>query len=41
MEFKCLKKCGERCQRRIGVVLITLFALVSIGGLLQVLINIA
>lgn len=40
MDFKGLKKCGEGCQKRIGMAFILLFALVSIGGLLQVLVNI-
>lgn len=41
MNINRLKKCGEECQNRIGIAFIIIFALVSIGGLLQVLINIA
>ncbi|MEE8380677.1 MAG: hypothetical protein V3R78_02210 [Thermodesulfobacteriota bacterium] len=40
MEFKCIKKCGEACQRRIGIVLFALIALLSVGSLIGVLINI-
>ena len=40
MEFKCIKKCGEECQRRIGIALFTLISLLSVGSLIGVLINI-
>jgi len=41
MEFKCLEKCGEACQRGIGIAFMTLFALLSVGALIKVLISIS
>jgi len=41
MEFKCLKKCKETCQRILGITIISLIGLLSVAGILQVFIAIA
>jgi len=40
MALKCLERCDEICQRRIGIVLFTLITLLSIGSLISILIGI-
>jgi len=41
MIFKSLKKCDETCQRIVGITMIILMGLFSLGGILRLLIAIA
>lgn len=41
MEFKCLKKCNETCQRILAITTISLIGLLSVAGIVQVFIAIA
>lgn len=39
MAFKCLEKCEEACQRRIGIALLTIFGILTVVGLVELFIN--
>jgi len=38
MTIKCLEKCGEVCQRRIGAVLLTFVGIMSFAAVAYVLV---